>query len=305
MSDRVASAVVQPAVLGRRRNPARAVLRFAAHRPVAVICILVLGALVTVGLLAPWLAPADPLRPSTARLQAPSTAHWAGTDDLGRDLASRLMYGARTSITTGLCVSLATSAVGLLLGSVSGFFGGRVDLIMQRFVDALQAIPALVVAMVLVVMVGPKTWHGVPLTVVIALTGVFVPSSTRVVRGAALAIAALPFVEAARSLGATNSRILFRYIMPNVLAPLLVVATVQLGAVITAEASLSYLGIGTPPPTPSWGAMLGGNARKFVEQAPWLVLAPGLCLTAAVLAFNLLGDEIRDLTDPRLRKGGR
>jgi peptide/nickel transport system permease protein len=275
--------------------------RAARRKPLAAASAVLLATMLAVGVIAPWSSPFDPNRPVAPRLQPPSTTHWLGTDDLGRDIASRVMWGARTSMVTGLSVSLAVTLAGLVLGGISGYLGGRLDLVVQRVVDAIQALPPLGIAMVLVTLIGPLTWEQIPITVIIALTVVLTPYAARIARSASLGVAVMPYVEAARSLGGNHAHIFLRHVVPNIIAPMLVVATVQLGGVILAEASLSFLGIGTPPPTPSWGAMLSGSGRTFMQQAPWLALAPGVAIFLAVLAFNFLGDGVRDLTDPRLR----
>lgn len=275
--------------------------RLARRKPLAAIALVILIALLIIGVGAPVLSPDDPLVPTRARLESPSNAHLLGTDELGRDVLSRAMWGARTSIITGFSVSITATLAGFIIGGLSGYLGGKFDLVVQRLVEAIQALPAIIIAMVLVTILGPKTWHNIPLTVIVALSVVLAPGATRVARSAALGVGIMPYVEAGRSMGGTSIHIFARHVAPNIVAPMLVVVTAALGNVILAEASLSFLGIGTPPPTPSWGGMVSGTARSHLRDAPWLALVPGLAITLAVLAFNFLGDGIRDLTDPRLR----
>ncbi len=286
----------------REGRGSRWLLRMARRKPLAAASAVMLGVALLTAVTAPWVSPSDPTAPSRDRLQPPSRAHLMGTDELGRDVASRIIWGARTSMITGLVVSLVATAAGLLLGGLSGFLGGAFDTTVQRVVDAVQSLPPLIVAMVLVTMVGRVVWQDIPLTVVIALSIVLISGAARVARGAALGVKVQPFVEASRAIGGSTSHIFVRHVVPNIVSPMLIIATVQLGGVILAEASLSFLGVGTPPPTPSWGAMVSGSGRAYLQQAPWIVLSPGICITLAVLAFNFLGDGVRDLLDPRLRQ---
>ena len=230
------------------------------------------------------------------RLRSASTSHWLGTDNLGRDLLSRLIYGARVSMTVGFGgVGLGLLGAGLV-GLVSGYFGGRLDLVVQRVVDAFMCFPLLLVALTIMALLGPGL-----LNVILALGLVLAVRDSRVIRGAVLAVKEHPFVEAARALGAPHERILLRHVLPNVFAPIIVLATVNLGAVILIEAALSFLGFGVPPPRPSWGGMLSSAGLVHMLRAPWLALWPGLALSLAVFAANMLGDALRDVLDPRLR----
>lgn len=234
-----------------------------------------------------------------ARLQGPSWAHFFGTDSLGRDVFSRVVYGARTSILASTSGVLLSGVVGGLLGVSSGFLGGKFDLVLQRVTDGIHSIPLLLLAMLLVVAIGSK----LPSLVTVAIALGLVGSTTvnRVVRGSTLAVKAMPYVEAAISLGASSPRIVARHVLPNVMAPLIVALSVQFGAFITAEASLSFLGLGVQPPIPSWGGMLSAEGRSFFKQAPWLALFPGIAISLTVLAANLVGDALRDVLDPRQR----
>jgi len=233
------------------------------------------------------------------RLEGPSTAHFFGTDSLGRDVFSRVVYGARTSMLASTSGVILSGILGAFLGVSSGFFGGKYDLVLQRVTDGIHSIPLLLLAMLLVVAIGSK----LPslLTVAIALGLVGSTTVNRVVRGSTLAVKAMPYVEAATSLGATSTRIVGRHILPNVMAPLIVSLSVQFGAFITAEASLSFLGLGVQPPIPSWGGMLSAEGRSYFQQAPWLALFPGIAISLTVLAANLVGDALRDVLDPRQR----
>jgi peptide/nickel transport system permease protein len=229
-------------------------------------------------------------------------------------MLSRVIHGARPSLYTGVLVVSISAVLGLLVGVSSAYFGGNFDLLVQRLVDGLSAIPGLVFAMALLTVFSsgihiwklslPLVWKTTPIAVVATLSVLSIPTTSRVVRSAALAIVANPYIEAAKSVGAGPIRILWHHLVPNVLAPLIVITSVQLGAVILIEASLSFLGLGIPPPYPSWGAMLQGNGRRFMEVAPWLAIFPGAAISLAVLGFNLFGDAMRDELDPRLRGTG-
>jgi peptide/nickel transport system permease protein len=233
------------------------------------------------------------------RLEAPSSAFWLGTDNLGRDLMSRIIYGARISMIVGLCVPTITMCLSLMVGGLSGYFGGKYDLVVQRFVDTIQCFPPLVIMLTVVAVTGPG------LLQVILILGVMggIGGGTRVNRSAVIGVKGNVYIEAARAIGATNSRIFLRHILPNIMAVVIVSFSMGMGGAILAEASLSFLGFGIPPPTPSWGGMLSGSGRKFMLQAPWMVLWPGVALSLAVYGMNMLGDGLRDVLDPRLRGG--
>jgi peptide/nickel transport system permease protein len=230
------------------------------------------------------------------RMQPPSWAHWFGTDNLGRDLLSRCIYGAQLSVIIGCSAALLATVISTVLGIVSGYFGGRVDMIIQRFVDAWMSFPDLVVLIVVVAVLGP----GMPQ--IIATLGVLLGiGGSRVVRSAVVSVRENTYVHAAQSLGASTPRVLWSHILPNVMAPIIVLFTTRVGFAILAESGLSFLGLGVPPPAPTWGSMLSGSGRSFMFEGPWLALAPGLCLTAVVYATNVFGDAMRDLLDPRMR----
>lgn len=230
------------------------------------------------------------------RLEAPSASHFMGTDNLGRDIFSRVVYGARISMRVGLIAVIIATTISLSIGVLSGFFGGWIDMFFQRLVDAFIAFPGLIFILVVVAVLGNGI-NELTLTMGILL-GV---GNSRIIRSATLSVKAMPYVEAARCLGAANGRIITRHIVPNVIAPAITMATLGLGAAILLEASLSFLGLGVPPDQPTWGGMLSREGRPFMTEAPWLAIFPGLALSLAVFGFNMLGDALRDLLDPRLR----
>ncbi|HEX9976194.1 MAG TPA: ABC transporter permease [Dehalococcoidales bacterium] len=232
------------------------------------------------------------------RVQPPSATHLLGTDNLGRDLLSRIIYGARISIYVGLGGSVICTVVAAAIGLASGFFGGKLDLVIQRFVDSWMCFPALFVYLTVMSLLGPGL---VQVTMVLGIErGI---AQSRVVRGTVIGIKENIYVEAARSIGCTSRQILVRHVLPNIMAPLITIFAVSSGYVILGEATLSFLGFGIPPPTPSWGAMLSGSGRRYMLLAPWMALWPGLALAIVVYGLNMLGDAMRDLLDPRLRGG--
>ena len=243
------------------------------------------------------LSPYDPEMISfESMLVPPSVDHWMGTDAFGRDILTRIIYGARTALFVGFTAAFVGSTLGLILGVASAYFGGLFDLGVQRLVDILMAFPLIVLALAVVATLGAGT-----VNVVIAITIPFIPQCARVVRSSALAIREIPYVDAARALGFGHSRIIMRHMVPNVMAPYLIMVTTFVGHAILLEASLSYLGLGVQEPTAAWGLMLQGGAEEFAESAPWVPIFPGLAITLAVFGFNLFGDALRDLLDPRLR----
>ena len=243
------------------------------------------------------LSPYDPEMISfESMLVPPSVDHWMGTDAFGRDILTRIIYGARTALFVGFTAAFVGSTLGLILGVASAYFGGLFDLVVQRLVDILMAFPLIVLALAVVATLGPST-----VNVVIAITIPFIPQCARVVRSSALAIREIPYVDAARALGFGHSRIILGHMVPNVMAPYLIMVTTFVGHAILLEASLSYLGLGVQEPTAAWGLMLQGGAEEFAESAPWVPIFPGLAITLAVFGFNLFGDALRDLLDPRLR----
>jgi peptide/nickel transport system permease protein len=230
------------------------------------------------------------------RLLHPGSGHALGTDQMGRDIFSRIIYGARISLAVGLGSTFLGSIFGVALGLASGYLGGWVDLVIQRIVDVLQAVPLLVLALVMAAALGPALDN-----TIVAISIPLIPYTARVIRSNTLALREQPFVEAARGVGMSEFRIAVRHVLPNTIAPLIVIATAQLGAAILTEASLSFLGLGVPEPHPSWGRMLSESAAEYVRTAPWLVIFPGLAISLAVFSTNLFGDALRDILDPRLR----
>ncbi len=229
-------------------------------------------------------------------LKAPSGAHYFGTDNYGRDVFSRVVYGAWISLQVSVIAVAIGTVVGTLIGVLSGFFGGHVDMVLQRIVDAVLSFPGLILALALVGLVGPSVKN-----VAIAIGITTFPSLSRIVRAPVLSIKEQAFVEAARNIGASNPRIMVRHILPNIMAVIIVIATARFGSAILVESSLSFLGLGPPPPTPTWGSMLSGDAIYIMQTAWWLAVFPGLAITLVVLGFNLFGDSLRDVLDPRLR----
>ena len=230
------------------------------------------------------------------RLKPPSWAFPFGTDNLGRDMLSRCLYGAQLSVIIGFCAAGIATIISVFLGIVSGYLGGKFDLVLQRFVDAWMSFPDLIILIVVVSVVGP----GMP-QIIVTLGLLLGIAGSRIIRGAVVSVRENMYVHAAQSTGASTFRILWRHILPNVMAPVIVLFTTRVGTVILAESGLSFLGLGVPPPAPTWGGLLSGSGRTFMLQGPWLALAPGLCLTIVVYATNMFGDALRDLLDPRMR----
>jgi peptide/nickel transport system permease protein len=273
---------------------------FVRRKPLGAAGGLVLAGMLALALLAEGVAPygydeADIF----SRLKAPSGAHWLGTDNLGRDLLSRVIYGARVSMAVGFGGVVVGLLLGTAVGLVSGYFGGRLDLVLQRVVDAFMCFPLLLVALTIMALLGPGLGN-----VILTLGLVLGVRDSRVIRSAVLSVKAHLYLEAARALGAAHTAMIGRHVLPNILAPIIILGTVNLGAIILTEAALSFLGFGVPPPRPSWGGMLSGAGLVHMLRAPWLALWPGVALSLAVFGANMLGDALRDLLDPRLR-GGR
>jgi ABC-type dipeptide/oligopeptide/nickel transport system permease subunit len=267
------------------------------RKPLGMASAALILLLVLTAIFADVLAPYDPLAAQPEiRLAAPSWAHPFGTDDIGRDVFSRVIYGSRISLWVGLlAVGIGTFA-GTIIGLVSGYWEGRLDMILQRVMDALMTLPGLILALAIVSVLKPSTTNAM-----LAIAVVIIPGNSRIVRGAVLSAKQNRFVEAAQAIGCRDLRIIGTHILPNVTAPILIIASIWLGNAILIEASLSYLGVGTQPPTPSWGLMLSSTGRAFMEQAPWLAIFPGLAISLAVFGFNLFGDTLRDAWDPKLR----
>jgi len=273
-------------------------LRYVATgHPLGVVGAGIMIVVVFAAVFADFLTLSDPLATNSAvSLAPPSAMHWLGADFMGRDVYSRIIYGARISLAVGLGSTLLGCVFGVVLGLVSGYLGGWVDLIVQRVVDVLQALPLLVLALVMAASLGPALGN-----TIIAISIPLIPYAARVIRSNALALRELPFVEAARAVGMSEFRVAVVHVLPNTLAPLIVLATAQLGAAILTEASLSFLGLGIPEPYPSWGRMLSESAAEYVRSAPWLVIFPGIAISLTVFGTNLFGDALRDILDPRLR----
>jgi peptide/nickel transport system permease protein len=276
-------------------------MRFARRKPLGALGSVIVLGMLGVAMFAPWLAPYNPqefIEGGSARLRPPSRQFPMGTDNLGRDILSRVIYGARLSMLVGFVSTFFGTGIGALLALTTAYWGGAWDLMTQRIMDILWAFPSLVIAIVIVAVLGRSTTN-----LIVAIAIVVIPSTARVVRAAVLVVKETEYVQAARALGAGQWRIMWRYIAPNCMAPYLVIATASLGGAIITEASLSFLGLGVPPPAPSWGRDLFGSAQKFAELAPWMPIMPGLAISVTVYGFNLFGDALRDILDPRLRGG--
>ena len=264
-----------------------------------VICVIV----VLLAVFAPWVTRYDPtIGEFGERLQPPGLSHWLGTDQLGRDLYTRIVYGARISLEVSFFSIVLGTGSGYMLGLIGGYIGGKADMLFQRVVDAMLALPSILLALVMVAVLGPGLDK-----VIAAISITYLPRAARVSRGVSLSVKENVYIDASRVVGASPMRILLRHMLPNSLAPLLILASISLGGAILIEASLSYLGLGVPPPAPSWGQMLSGAAAQLALIAPWLLIFPGVAIMVLVLAFNLFGDTLRDLWDPKLRGrvGGR
>lgn len=281
-----------------RRSGSVALGRFARRHPAGAVAALVLGAILFASAFAALISPHDPYAQDyEAMMRAPGGRYPLGTDYLGRDILSRTLYGGRTSLLISIAAIAAGTAAGTVIGLLSGFYGGWLDGIVQRVVDVMQALPSIILALALMAVLGPRTEN-----VVVAIATIIVPGLARIVRGTVLQLREQQFVEAARALGGSDGRVLRRHILPNTMAPIIVIATNALSGAILIEASLGFLGLGTQLPVPSWGNMLSEEARRYFEQAPWMALPPGIALSLTVLAVNFLGDALRDTLDPRLRR---
>ncbi|MBI2761432.1 MAG: ABC transporter permease [Chloroflexi bacterium] len=274
-----------------------ALAKFVRQKPLGAFGAAITLALVVMAVLHPWISTYDPnaLSPDEV-LKGPSAAHYFGTDNYGRDVYSRVMYGAWTSLQVSIIAVALGTVIGAVIGVLSGYFGGATDMVLQRVVDASLAFPGLILAIALVGLVGPSVKN-----VSIAIGLVTFPSLSRIVRGPVLQIKGLPYVEAARATGATDLRIMLQHVLPNIASVIIVIATARFGSAILVESSLSFLGLGPPPPTPTWGSMLSGDAIYIMQTAWWLAVFPGVAITLVVLGFNLFGDALRDVWDPRLR----
>jgi len=275
----------------------RRVIRFCRQRPLGAIGGLIFLIMVFTALTADWIAPYNPpINDYKAMLSPPSINHFMGTDAHGRDVLSRIIYGSRTALLVGFSSSFCGTMLGAIIGVICAYFGGKTDVIVQRFMEILLSFPLIVMALAMMAVLGTGI-----LNVIVAITIPMVPRSAQVIRSCALSIRNMPYVDAARACGFGHIRIMFRHILPNVAAPFLILVTAYLGGAILTEASLSFLGVGVAEPTAAWGLMLKGAAVTFAESAPWMAIFPGLAISAAVFAFNIFGDSLRDELDPKLR----
>jgi peptide/nickel transport system permease protein len=297
------NAAPSPVVAQRRGAASRwalALARFARQKPLGALGGVIVIAMLVMTVFAEQIAPYaydETIR--GARMKPPGAAHWLGTDNLSRDMWSRIVYGARVSVTVGFATIALGIAVATAIGVSSAYFGGAYDLILQRLVDAWLSFPYLIIILSVMAVLGPGR-----VNLIISVAIIAAATNSRVIRGAALTVMQNQFVEAARAIGCGHGRIIMRHILPNVTATIIILATIGLGAVILAESALSFLGFGVPPPYPSWGAMLSGSGRTYMFRAPWMAVWPGVAISLAVFGFNMLGDALRDVLDPRLR-GGR
>jgi peptide/nickel transport system permease protein len=274
--------------------PGRRAWRRLARRGSAVFGLVVVAAFVVIALAAPWIAPYDPVATSWGAIRkAPSAAHWFGTDELGRDVLSRVIFGARASLLAGVVSVLISLALGVPIGLAAGYIGSYTDGLISRITDAMLATPFLILAIAFAAFLGPSLTNAM-IAIGISATPIFI----RLTRAQVLAVKVEDFIEAARAVGNPHWRIAFRHVLPNIVPPLIVQATLAIAAAVIAEASLSFLGLGQQPPAPSWGSMLN-TAKNYIEQAPWMAIWPGVSIFVLVLSFNLLGDGLRDALDPR------
>ena len=283
----------------KRRHP---VLTFVVQQPLGAAGLVVILVMLFASIFAEYVAPYDPVVIDfTSMLSPPSWEHWLGTDAFGRDVYSRIIYGARTALLVGFLSSLMGATLGAVIGVISAYFGGRIDMAIQRFMDVLLSFPIIVLALTVVAVLGKFLVGGLDLNLVVAIAIPMVPKVARVIRSSALAIRELPYIDAARAAGFSHTRIIFRHIVPNVVAPFLIMLTAFMAQAILLEASLSFLGLGVTEPTAAWGLMLSGSSAEFYREAPWMIIFPGLAISLAVFAFNLFGDSLRDWLDPKIK----
>lgn len=287
---------------GATRRGLAAVARFCRRKPLGALGALIIVALLVAAVFAEAIAPyAYDQQIPDARLKPPGRDFLFGTDNVSRDVFSRIVYGARVSVTVGFLTVLFGNGLAAAVGITSGYFRGRYDIVVQRIVDAWQSFPYLIIVLSLLAVLGPGMFN-----VILSLSILVAAAASRVIRSATLAVVEHPYVEAARAMGCGHLRIILRHVLPNVTATIVVVATIGLGGVILAESALSFLGYGVPPPHPSWGAMLSGSGRTYMYSAPWMAIWPGVAISLVVFGFNMFGDALRDVLDPRLRgsRGG-
>jgi peptide/nickel transport system permease protein len=279
---------------------ARSLLRFCRRKPLGGLGGLLVLVMLVMALGAPWIAhySYDESVPGS-RMKAPDTQFWMGTDNLSRDMWSRVVYGARVSVTVGFITIALAILLATAVGVSSAYLGGVYDIAVQRVVDAWMSFPYLVIILSIMSVLGPGL-----LNLILSLSVLVAAQFARVIRGATLSVMQNPYIESARAIGSGHQRIVLRYVLPNIAATIIILATIGLGGVILAESSLSFLGLGVPPPQPSWGAMLAGSGRSYMQRAPWMAIFPGAAISLAVFGFNMLGDALRDVLDPRLRGTG-
>jgi peptide/nickel transport system permease protein len=283
----------------RHSAPVGFLLRLVREKPWGTVCGIIALFLLFTGIFANAIAPYGMNETWVGGfLEPPSARFWLGTDTVGRDLLSRIIFGARISVIIGLAASTLATVISTVIGVVSGYMGGKLDLIVQRFVDAWMCLPGLVILIILVTMMRPSLW-----SIIIALGFNWGIPGSRIVRGAVVTIKGNVYVEAAQAIGCSTPRILIRHILPNVVSTVIVLFSIRVPGIILGEASLSFLGFGIPPPSPTWGGMLGGSSRTHMFMAPWLAIWPGLALAITVYSINMFGDAVRDIADPRLRGG--
>lgn len=288
---------IEAELAAARPSFGKALAGWVRHQPLGAVSAVGVVVMILIAVFAPQISPYDPVANHYEAMHAaPSAQFWLGTDQFGRDILSRVLWGARTALFIGFTSAIIGSTLGLVLGVMSAYFGGWFDLLFQRVMDVFLAFPLIIMALAVVAIFGTGTEN-----VIIAIMIPFVPRCARVVRSSALAIREIPYVDAARALGYGHTRIILRHMVPNCMAPYLIMLTTFLGQAILLEASLSYLGLGVQEPTAAWGLMLQGGAEEYAESAPWIAIFPGLAITLAVFAFNLFGDSVRDSLDPKLR----
>jgi peptide/nickel transport system permease protein len=293
----MSTTVLDPDAIDLRPPLWSRILRFCRRQPLGTFGLALVLIIAVTGLFAEELAPYNPTANDFAAMtEAPSIDHWLGTDQFGRDLLSRIIFGARTALIVGLSSAFVGGSLGLVLGVGSAYFSGMIDMIMQRVFDVVMAFPLIIMALAIVSIFGTGVHN-----VIIAITIPLIPRCARVVRSAALVIREVPYIDAARACGFSAPRIILRHMVPNVMAPFLIMVTAFVGQAILAEASLSYLGLGVQEPVPAWGLMLQGGAEEYASTAPWIAIFPGVAIMLSVLGINLFGDALRDTLDPKLR----
>lgn len=284
------------------KRAAALLAEFARAQPLGIVSLIAILAMMGCAIFAEQVAAYDPEAIDfSAMLAAPNAEHWLGTDTFGRDILARLIFGARTALAIGFLSSFIGCTTGAIVGLASAYFGGMVDLIAQRIIDMLLSFPVIVLALVVVALGGRFLIAGIDVNLILAIAVPTIPRAARVVRAAALSVREMPYVDAARAAGYSDWRIIARHMAPNVTAPYLILFTAYIAQAILLEASLSFLGLGVAEPKPAWGLMLSGSSANFYQEAPWMILFPGLAISLAVFAFNLFGDALRDWLDPKLK----